>query len=418
VNTIRRRVAATAAGAALAIQLVPAVATAADPVTQTFTFTGAEQQFSVPANVTSLHVVLVGGKGGDLDGDASGGLGARVEADLAVVPGTTLYVEVGGNGGGEGSSPVGGFNGGGNGGSCTLALSVAAGGGGASDIRTAPRALAGTLASRLIVAGAGGGRGDDGNGGAAGAAGAGLRAGGAGTLVGGGAGASGGGNGSLGQGGDGATSNFGCGAGGGGGYYGGGGGGATTNVISGGAGGGGSSFTGAATNALVDADTTGVSLVTISTGGGTEDATVGADVNVKTSAACVELSTSQVSFGTLALGDQDQPATPAITVTNCSGSGESLLMSGTDATGTGASWALAGGPETCADTLGLDRYRLRLDDPTLDGAVELSTDPQSFMTLAGGATSTQTARIYMACPGSSGAGQTMNMSINYLAVQP
>src|SRR4051812_23086045 len=61
----------------------------------TFTATGAEQSFTVPPGVTSLQVALAGAAGGHgLNG--FGGPGALVTGTLAVTPGQTLYVEVGG----------------------------------------------------------------------------------------------------------------------------------------------------------------------------------------------------------------------------------------------------------------------------------------------------------------------------------
>lgn len=48
-----------------------------------------------------------------------------------------------------------------------------------------------------------------------------------------------------------------------------------------------------------------------------DSGTVNADVTVAAAAACIQLSDSSVSFGTLPLGAVSQPATPAITVTNC-----------------------------------------------------------------------------------------------------
>jgi hypothetical protein len=128
----------------------------------------------VPPGVTSIHVVAVGGRGGDggyptLHG--AGGFGATASADLAVSPGQVLYVEVGGNGsaggvppspGAQGPGGPGGFNGGGAGSAsnncCNNTQSGGAGGGGgASDIRTSPRSTADTLGSRLLIAGGGGG---------------------------------------------------------------------------------------------------------------------------------------------------------------------------------------------------------------------------------------------------------------------
>ncbi|MGA2009987.1 MAG: choice-of-anchor D domain-containing protein [Solirubrobacteraceae bacterium] len=152
-------------------------------VTCSFGFTGSEQTFVVPAGVTSLRVVAVGAPGGGgLDGNA-GGLGgagadgALVSAGVAVTPGTSLFVEVGGPGGragGSGAAP-GGFGGGGPGG----ANGGSGGGGGASDVREvscgSPCNLlaAASLASRLLVA-AGGGGGGGGFGSAAGGAGGGA----------------------------------------------------------------------------------------------------------------------------------------------------------------------------------------------------------------------------------------------------
>jgi hypothetical protein len=72
--------------------------------------------------------------------------------DLAVTPGETLYLDLGGNG-----TELGGFNGGGDGGAGARA--GRAGGGGATDIRTIPSGDPGSLASRVFVAGGGGGGG-------------------------------------------------------------------------------------------------------------------------------------------------------------------------------------------------------------------------------------------------------------------
>jgi hypothetical protein len=129
---------------------------AAETVTQRFTSNGAEQTFVVPAGITTISVRAVGGTG------RGGGAPAEVTGSVAVSPGRTLYVEVGGSATGQ----FGGFNGGGQGGNA-----AAGGGGGASDVRTVSRTSAsGTLASRLIVAGASGGASSTGNqGGAAGA---------------------------------------------------------------------------------------------------------------------------------------------------------------------------------------------------------------------------------------------------------
>jgi hypothetical protein len=127
--------------------------------TVTFNYTGAEQTFVVPDGIHFIHVVAIGGSGETVTspGTVAGGRGAQVEADLAVTPETTLFVNVGGNG----DNGDGGFNGGADGGA-TAASFEGGGGGGASDVRTVSRSSLGTLESRLIVAGGGGGAGTNG----------------------------------------------------------------------------------------------------------------------------------------------------------------------------------------------------------------------------------------------------------------
>ena len=115
----------------------------------------------MPAGVSSVHVVAVGGMGG---GGDPGRRGATVTGDLKVTSGETLYAVVGTSGGGQRLGPFGGA-GGANGGGPGAAGAVqvfsignfngvgGAGGGGASDVRTSlsdPK-------SRLIVAAGGGG---------------------------------------------------------------------------------------------------------------------------------------------------------------------------------------------------------------------------------------------------------------------
>lgn len=99
-----------------------------------FTFTGADQTYVVPAGVTSLRVKLWAGNGGGghnitTSGQALGGPGAYATGLLAVTPGETLTIVVGGGGiqnrliinnpavyGGGGSGWAGPFGAGGSGG--------------------------------------------------------------------------------------------------------------------------------------------------------------------------------------------------------------------------------------------------------------------------------------------------------------
>ncbi|WP_345342751.1 hypothetical protein [Rhodococcus olei] len=164
-----------------------------------------EQKLIVPPGVTKMHVTVIGGAGTD-SGTTKGGRGGVVESDIAVTPGSTLFIRVGADGVG--------------------------GGGGASSIAT--KSIAGDrnagLESRIVVAPGGGGAVVGGTGGDAESDAPGAAGGKAGTATAGGAGGAGGaGAGALGVGGTGA------GGAGGAGLYGGGAGGT-------GAGGGGGSY--------------------------------------------------------------------------------------------------------------------------------------------------------------------------------
>jgi uncharacterized protein len=149
-------------------------------------------------------------------------------------------------------------------------------------------------------------------------------------------------------------------------------------------------------------------------GGGTDNGTVGAQVTVPSSAACLQISTTAVDFGSLPLGSEDQPATPDISVTNCSSLSGDIFARGTDAAdGGSAHWSLVDSAETCAGTLGLDNYRLGLEQAGTETG--LGTTNKLLESLGGGANGTHTARIFTACPGSTGSGSTMSMQIMFLA---
>jgi hypothetical protein len=224
--------------------------------------------WTVPEGVFVAEFDLVGGGGGNtLTSQAElGGRGGILRASMAVTPGDTYYVHVGGRGLSSFSGGLGGINGGGDGGGGTH---PGGGGGGATDIRHG----ADDLAHRILVAGGGGGNGGPGStvdlgspsGGAGGSDGNGIfgsstagggNGGGGGTATAGGPGGfenpsdanQNGVTGTSGVGGTGGTapgafSTGGGGGGGGGGWFGGGGGaGADTFQYAGGGGGGGSGY--------------------------------------------------------------------------------------------------------------------------------------------------------------------------------
>ncbi|MEI6766479.1 MAG: glycine-rich protein [Bacteroidota bacterium] len=200
------------------------------PVTTVFNYTGNYQTWVVPAGVNSISVKAAGAEGSTYEPYYGlPGKGGIVNTNLAVTPGDTIFIKVGGkpvdyqssgwNGGAFGSGHTGYYGG---------------GGGGATDLRASDT----NYSSLLLVAGGGGGAGygtpgcHGGDGGGSNIAGDGSFSygfdgsycGSGGSQVGGGTGAGGGGTaGTSGYGGDGYCCGYGDG-GGGGGYYGGGGG--------------------------------------------------------------------------------------------------------------------------------------------------------------------------------------------------
>ena len=137
---------------------------------QTFSYTGSQQTFTVPSGVTTITIKMWGAQGGSggyysySSNCGTGGKGGYSTGNLSVTAGSTVYVYVGGKGESHSScaekmrtnNPLqGGWNGGGDG---DYSYS-GGGGGGASDIR-----YNGTsIGDRVIVAGGGGGHGNAGS---------------------------------------------------------------------------------------------------------------------------------------------------------------------------------------------------------------------------------------------------------------
>ncbi|WP_296686944.1 glycine rich domain-containing protein [Flavobacterium sp.] len=113
-----------------------------------FTFTGSDQTWEVPANITSILVEAYGAQGGNRD--VAGGLGGKVQAIVKVTPGETLYLMVGGQPSGTTAVYGNGGNAGTNASSSTK--QGAAGGGMTALFRTSV-----SMSNVLVVAGGGGG---------------------------------------------------------------------------------------------------------------------------------------------------------------------------------------------------------------------------------------------------------------------
>lgn len=242
---------------------------------------GGSYSVVVPSGCTAATVQLWGAGGGGSDGSSGsggspGGGGGYITGNIALTPGNTLYVYVGGGGVASSSTSggAGGTNGGGTGGVGYSQLS-GSGGGGCSAISTSGGTWSSSsLNANILIVAAGGGGGastDNGGsggagggtfgstgvsalvGGAGGGSGASQSSGGSGGSAGAGAGSGGGGVGTAYQGGTGGTGTVnGEGGGGGGcGFYGGGGGGGSYDDV-GAAGGGGSSWSNAVVTSVTD----------------------------------------------------------------------------------------------------------------------------------------------------------------------
>ena len=135
---------------------------------QTFSYTGSQQTFTVPAGVSTITIKVWGAQGGNSgyyssSGNcATGGKGGYSTGTLSVSSGNTVYIYVGGQGEGYSSCSTqmqntgakdGGWNGGGGN---SVTGPGGTGGGGASDVR-----YGGTgTSNRKIVGGGGGGGGN------------------------------------------------------------------------------------------------------------------------------------------------------------------------------------------------------------------------------------------------------------------
>ena len=132
----------------------------AAPEVYTYSYTGEYQEFVAPTS-SKFRIQLWGAQGGNYDSSLLGGLGGYTEGVISLQKGEKLYVYVGGQPSSSQTNLYGGWNGGGD---------VPAGkdkdgraGGGATDIRTIPTTSKTTwnavdsLASRIMVAGGGGG---------------------------------------------------------------------------------------------------------------------------------------------------------------------------------------------------------------------------------------------------------------------
>ena len=339
---------------------------------------GSTQQWVVPEGVTSAQFDVFGAGAPNSDGAGRrGGKGGRTLSTVAVTPGSTVNITVGGTPDDTcltGQTLPGGFNGGGAGGSQSTCGGF--GGGGASDVRIGGNALA----NRAVIAGGGGGmcngslftdHGGDGGGETGGT--------GTGPTGGAGGGQSGGGSGVLGQGSAGANAASGqlAGGGGGGGLYGGAGGGANPAANGCSAGGGGSGFPAADSTTgvhvghglvIVNFDAPAQTLTTSTVGAGTASSSAsGTLVSSPTGISCSRTAGANNQGDCTEGFTYNQP----VTLTATPGTGSTASISGACTAAAGA----IGAAVSCTTTM----------DRTRSAAATFTRDLASFTAFTAGA---------------------------------
>lgn len=158
---------------------------------------------------------------------------------------------------------------------------------------------------------------------------------------------------------------------------------------------------------------------TFDPGPATDSGVVDAAITMADSTLCLELSTSAIDFGNRQFGATDVRGNPDINVTNCSESPMTLLGRATDATAPGATWTLVDSAATCADTLGTDKYHLKLKEGVSGSTAEwrLGKTNAALLDVPPSVYAPFWPTIDAACPGSSGAGLELSMQITFTAIE-
>lgn len=145
------------------------------------------------------------------------------------------------------------------------------------------------------------------------------------------------------------------------------------------------------------------------------EGTVSAQVTVTVIAPCIQVTPSQLDFGTEGLSPSAQnPETGVrnVTATNCGGAA-SLYARGTNAASTtsGTSWTLEPNPAQVCPTP--NRFSLLVANST--GSTALSSESRLIQDLASGQAQPLSAQLVMPCVGSAGAGEVMGFSYIFVA---
>jgi hypothetical protein len=139
--------------------------------------------------------------------------------------------------------------------------------------------------------------------------------------------------------------------------------------------------------------------------------------------ACLQLSNTAVSFGSLPFSTRTQGSSaqgiPTPTFQNCGNFNETISISGSDASGVNTFWQLsskyAGNP--CVDPANgpqINVYGLVIDAPPV-GPVRITKEATPISTYGAGVTTPLALQLDMPCIGSSGDGQIVSFSVNLTA---
>jgi len=175
--------------------------------------------------------------------------------------------------------------------------------------------------------------------------------------------------------------------------------------------------------ALGIATALGVSVMPAYTATPSDSGSVVGTVTALGGGACLQLSNTSASFGTLPFSTRTQlsaaQGNPTPSFQNCGNFNETISIAGTDASGANTSWHLdsgfAGNP--CIDARGaaqINVYGLEFNAPPV-GQVRITKTATPISTYGAGVTTPLALQLDMPCVGSSGDGQVVSFSVNLTA---
>ena len=176
-------------------------------------------------------------------------------------------------------------------------------------------------------------------------------------------------------------------------------------------------------SALGIATALGVSVTPAFTAAPADSSSVVGTVTALGGGACLQLSSTSVSFGTLPFSTRTQGSSgqgnPTPTFQNCGNFNETISIAGSDGTGTNTLWHLDNrfGGNPCLDATGAAQigvYGLEFNAAPV-GQARITKTPAPISTYPAGVTTPLTLQLDMPCVGSQGDGQVVSFSVNLTA---